>query len=83
MMCTVQRIAQMYRDRLGIGIPHPLAETCHMAEDLDVHIPCRECPIDYTCHQCDAKVAEMYNLEKLKAKTARDSRFDIIDINRG
>lgn len=61
MMLTVQSIAKMYRERLGIGIPHPLAETCHMAEDLGVYIPCRACPFDYTCCQCDTTIAEMHN----------------------
>lgn len=67
MMCTVQRIAQMFRERLGIGIPHPLAETCHRAKALGIYIPCRACPFDYTCCQCDAKIsilteiAEMHN----------------------
>ena len=62
MMFTVQRIAQTFRERLGIGIPHPLAETCRMAKALGVYIPCRACPCDYTCHQCDVKIAEIYNI---------------------
>lgn len=58
---TVQRMAQMYRERLGIGVPHPLSETCHMAEALGIYIPCPNCPFDYTCKSCDTKIAEVYN----------------------
>ena len=72
MMLTVQRIAKRFRERLGIGIPHPLAETCHMAKALDIYIPCRMCPCDYTCHQCDAKIAEIYN-EVMDAKKRIDA----------
>lgn len=64
---TIHRMAQMYRERLGIGIPHPEPETCHMAKALGVLIPCRVCPLDYSCEQCDAKIAEMHN-EAVKAE---------------
>lgn len=65
--CTIPRMAQMYRERLGIGIPHPEPETCHMAEALGVLVPCCACPFDYACEQCDAKITEMYN-EAVKAE---------------
>lgn len=58
---TVQRMAQIYRERLGIGIPHPLAETCHRAKALGIYVPCPNCPFDYTCESCDSKIAEIYN----------------------
>ena len=61
MFLTVQRMAQMYRDQLGIGIPHPLSKICHMAEFLGVHRPCPVCPFDFACSECDANIERIYN----------------------
>lgn len=58
---TVQRIAQMYRERLDIGIPHPLSKTCHMAKFLGIYLPCPMCPFDFSCHMCDSKIEGIYN----------------------
>lgn len=61
MFLTVQRMAEMYRLRHGIGIPHPLPEICSMAECLGVYRPCPVCPFDFACSECDANIERIYN----------------------
>jgi len=61
MMFTVQCMAEMYRERLSIGIPHPLPEICRMAECLGVYRPCPVCPFDFKCSECDANIEKIYN----------------------
>ncbi len=51
-MGTVQNIVKRFKS-MGIAIPHPLPETIHTAEEVDICLPCKYCPLDYECQFCD------------------------------
>lgn len=57
---TIQRMAEIYREKLGIGIPHPLPETYHMAKFLGIPLPCPRCPLDFECDLCDSMIEHIY-----------------------